>query len=171
MDIKHFKLLSLVLSVGVMGACGSDSDSDTPPAIEIYGTWQVTEVETETCEAGGETVPDNDIDEYPLIITQVDADITALDDEGDTFEGKVSGFTVTWGFSLSESYSDGTLEESYSGKVTYDEATGDFTGTASFEETGPASQNDYNQQPYVCSGTSEVTVTCPESNDCGVTLL
>ena len=164
--MKWLGIAALGAATVLTSCSGSSSSGSKPAAIEVFGTWIIFEEGTQLCEAGGESFKDPKTDEYTAVLSQ-DGNEVKLKTGGDTYKGKMSGETLTWGFEESENVSDGTYKAVYSGKVTYNEKTGEFTGTATFNESGPGSLNPENGKTWTCKENLEITATCA-SADCGI---
>lgn len=132
-------LRSLIIPVtcGFLVACSSDDSVPLlPPIGDISGTWHITET------ASSSTPTCNNYLAYDLGVTQNTNAVTVTDDQGNVFNGTLSGDTLTW----TGSYPEG------SGTTTITSMTA--TISSDCQNLTSKSTWSYVEPGFSCTGTS-----------------
>lgn len=123
------------------GGGGDTGDNVTPPIGSIAGVWQIDETSKDSNDASCKN-----LDRFNLTVEQNGNAITVIPSSGDRLNGTLSGNTLTWNGSYSESPGSTTSSVSVQIGSTCNTLSGRAEWT--YSETG-----------YSCSGTTIFTGT------------
>ena len=121
-------LAALVTSLALT-ACGGggDDDSSDPAAVDVAGTWKVTEVITSNCPGEAHLTRS-----YRAVVTQ-DGTALSVKTPAGTFAGEIHGYTVGWSGSYAE---DGGTTSISDMKLTANAGGSAFEGSSRFSYAG-----------------------------------
>ena len=103
--MKHLLQLFIITTAFIITSCSSGGGDSAPAgtSINIEGLWAISETDKPS-NCAVPAPPEN----FNLIVSQDGSSVTVVDEEANTFNATLNGYTLSWTGSYSDEAPDGT---------------------------------------------------------------